>query len=262
MPEALFRNAEESDYVVSWHDFNQTCGRFGTGFIEIGKMFPVCESLAASAPSQIIFPVKSEHKSDSLVTLRPQTRGRKYPALWQCFAAVAAMNSVYTSVQSMRCGPPRTLTIEQCVFPNRVLRDLYFHGFGKHGLFEHQILIDRIAFSEYVERVRWWLSRNDLPITMASGKAFSGKMCNLHFSKTGICFALDFPRCVQGRQFLNYLDSVVIELGAIPNIFKDSRLPPRVVAETYPDYEEFRKRLLEFDPKRRYSSELSTRLDL
>ncbi len=261
LPDVL-TNSEGNDFVVSWHDFNQTGGRFGSGFIERGKIIPKSFDSTLSSSPKLILPVKEEHRHDSIMTLRAESRGQNFPALWSHLSLVGAMNSVYTSIQSWRCGSPRLMRIEDCIFPNKNLRDLYFHGFGKRGLFEHQIILGRDAFPEYVERVRWWLCRNELPITMASGKGFSGETRYLRFSKDGICFALDFPRSAEGKRFLSYLDAIVMKLGAIPNIFKDSRLPPEVVAETYPDYELFRKRLKEFDPKGRYGSELSARLEL
>lgn len=258
----VLTNSEGNDFVVSWHDFNQTGGRFGSGFIEKGKIIPSSSNSNLSSSQKLILPVKEEHRNDSIMTLRARSRGQNFPTLWSHLTLVGAMNSVYTSIQSWRCGSHRLERIEDCLFPNKNLRDLYFHGFGKRGLFEHQIILVKDAFPEYVERVRWWLSRNELPITMASGKGFSGETRYLRFSKDGICFALDFPRCEQGKRFLSYLDALVMKLGAIPNIFKDSRLPPEVVAKTYPDYELFRKRLKEFDPKGRYGSELSARLEL
>jgi len=258
----ILTNSEGNDFIVSWHDFNQTGGRFGSGFIERGEIIPPSCDSDLSSSQELILPVKEPHRNDSIMTLRAESRGQNFPSLWSQLTLVGAMNSVYTSIQSWRCGSPRLMRIEDCIFPNKNLRDLYFHGFGKRGLFEHQIILGIGAFPEYIERVRWWLSRNELPITMASGKGFSGETRYLRFSKDGICFALDFPRCEQGKRFLSYLDAIVIKLGAIPNIFKDSRLPPEVVAKTYPDYELFQERLREFDPKRRYCSELSVRLEL
>jgi len=78
----------------------------------------------------------------------------------------------------------------------------------------------------------------------------------------GICFTLNFPRCAAGASFIQYLDRLTIELGLIPYIVKDSRLPLAVVKHAYKQYDQFKAQLRGYDRERLYRSELSNRLEL
>lgn len=212
--------------------------------------------------TQLVMPIRMEERVRTPFTLTSSNRGAGwFPLLGSQFIA-GAMNSIYDSVQRMQSGPASVLSVEQFCFPNLLLRNLYFHAFGKNGLFEHQCVIPVERFDDYADRVKWWLSRTDLPVTMASAKLFAGEKRLLRFSADGICFALDFPRCPDALRFLTFLDALVLELGALPNIFKDSRLGLSVVDATYPQYENFVSQLRNYDPARRYRSELSQRLKI
>jgi len=260
LPSLLEQRSQSAEFLVSWHDFNQTGARFGQGFVQSGSFAK--NSILGTANVASIFPIRMEEMPESSWTLTAETRGAKLPAFLRGFVATGAMNSIYSSLLKNKCGPPQQLSVEQCFFPSKTLRDLYFHAFGRRGLFEHQVIVSKERFPDYIERVRWWLSRNALPISIASSKFFKGEAKYLRFNGNGICFALDFPRCAAADVFLRYLDEVSVELNAVPNIFKDSRVPRKVVEACYPQHAEFKTRLVRFDPKRRYQSELSRRLGL
>lgn len=138
----------------------------------------------------------------------------------------------------------------------------YFELFGKNGFHECQVVIPESGFRSFVEGVRDFLKRTRIPISLASAKLFRGERELLRFTGNGICLALDFPRTSGSAAFGAFLDDLVRQHGAWPNLIKDSRLSNEVVRDTYPGYEAFRKALREFDPKRLYRSELSERLGL
>ncbi len=260
LPGIIAQRAADSDFIVSWHDFQQVGSRFGHGHLEWGKF-----SERASGErdligdSQTVFPIKHSSRKSSLLTLTADNRGFNLPNLYG-LATSGLMNSFYDYLQ--RTSESVELPLSHCFFPNKFWRDIYFHSFGRHGLIEHQIVMAPEKFPHYIGKLEWWLNRNDLPITIASSKMFAGEQKLLRFGGAGVCFALDFPRCARGFQFLKYLDELTVELGGTPNIFKDSRLPLRIVEATYPQYGEFRRRLHDFDSHRRYQSELSRRLGL
>lgn len=264
LPSLLRSKAHKADFLVSWHDFNQTGTRFGSGFIEFGNFSSTSGSKIIYDPKtiQYVLPVKRHRPKLSQLTINPGDRVSLSPPILNNFVTVGAMNSAYCFVQNLRVGSVKTLSIESCYFPNKTARDLYFRAFGRAGFCESQVLLPVERFDEYIEMVKWWLSWNDLPITMASAKLFGGKSRYLRFAGEGICFALDFPRCANGTRFLSFIDSTIVKLGAIPNILKDSRLPLSVVAPCFPQYSVFRQQLRNFDPNRVFQSELSRRLDL
>jgi hypothetical protein len=280
LPDLLTDRAAQSDFIISWHDFVQTGARFGTGFVQWGKFSHAAsgssiknqqnapDTIPNTAPNKIpdttgdvVFPIRQEPDLSSPLTLTPERRGLALPPLFG-FATTGLMNSLYNYSQRITAGPPRQLPIRACFFPSKILRDLYFHYFGSIGLIEHQAIVPSQNFSIYIEKIKWWLERNDLPITIASSKMFNGEQKWLRFNGNGVCFALDFPRCQNGLRFADFLDHLTVEVGAIPNIAKDSRLPQWVVERAFPEYDLFRRSLHEFDPRRRFRSELSQRLGL
>lgn len=280
LPGLLTDRASQSDFIISWHDFVQAGARFGTGFVQWGKFSGAAsgssqknqQSAPDTAPNtapdkipdttgDVVYPIRQEADLSSPLTLTPERRGLSLPPLFG-FATTGLMNALYNYSQRMTAGPPRQLPIRACFFPSKILRDLYFHYFGSIGLIEHQAIVPSQNFSTYIERIKWWLERNDLPITIASSKMFKGEQKWLRFNGNGVCFALDFPRCRNGLRFADFLDHLTVEVGAIPNIAKDSRLPQWVVERTFPEYDLFRRSLHDFDPRRRFHSELSQRLGL
>lgn len=234
------------DMLLSWHNFLLNGNKFGHGFVQYG-------SFAQDW---------SEKQAEALVpTLTAESRGLGWPPIFG-FAATSLMNSLYTHLQKLSCTEPKMIALQACSFPSLRLRDLYFSGFGRKGFLEHQVIVPVYVFSEYIDRVKWWLSSNDLPVTIASSKYFGGRGRYLQFSGEGICFAMDFPRCPQAFEFLAYLDQLCLELSLLPNIIKDSRLSAQTVSLTYKEYEIFKQDLLSFDRQRLCQSELSTRLKI
>ena len=171
-----------------------------------------------------------------------------------------ALQSPLLHGQSRRTGE-RYVGLYDFIFPIHN-KEAYYKLFGRAGFHEYQTLVPFEKFADYIDAVRKRLEKCPLPITLASAKIFNGERELLRFRGKGICLALNFPHCVEGVAFAQFLDGLVAEIGAIPNIIKDSRLTVEVVSRTYPGYETFRERLHAFDPARLYRSELSERLRL
>lgn len=342
LPALLEDRAARSEFIISWHDFMQTGGKFGTGFVQWGNFASEGSSLSGSGTTdqksdiasglsyalsavianslgfegmesdtasgeeegttsgesdgtasgevgstafcegtgtkssrrmgtalddrrrnRSIYPIRTEPaRFTSPLTLTSESRGNICQPFYG-FMSTGLMNALYNYSQMLTTGPPRRLPIGLCFFPSKILRDLYYHFFGKSGFFEHQVIIPAQNFELYIEKVHWWLIRNNLAITIASSKMFDGSRRRLlRFSDKGVCFAINFPRCAQAIRFMRYLDELTVEAEGLPNIAKDSRLPLLIVQATYPEYELFKTMLKSFDPKRRYQSELSRRLKL
>lgn len=251
LPHALERIFKrDCDMLLSWHNFLLNGNKFGHGFVQYGffaKDKPLKAGLVDSAnlkPTGTLF-------SDS--------RGEGWPPVFG-FIPTSLMNSLYTYLQKMSSVAPKQIPLSSCSFPSLSLRDLYFNAFGASGFLEHQAVVPVFVFADYIDRIKWWLERNELPITIASSKYFGGRGKYLQFKQAGICFAMDFPRSSKAYEFLTYLDQVCIELGCLPNIIKDSRIGALCVSKTYIEYQKFKKDLFEYDPKRLCRSELSNRL--
>lgn len=239
--------AAESDFVYTWHDFTGKGDDFGKGFlfkanfaeIETSNIFQTNKVLTAS--------LTSEDRAILPFSLFNHT-------------SAFALNIVYKLKQRKTIRGIQ-LPLYQALFPAHQLQ-IYFKLFGRSGFHEYQALLPLDKMCDYLSAIKGRVSRGAPPITLASAKAFGGTQSLLRFSGNGICFALNFPRGQQSHKFMAFLDECLIDLGGIPNIIKDSRLPRSVIDACYPEADRFRSLLHDFDPKRTFRSELSERLGL
>jgi len=244
-PELIERAARNCDFTVSWHDLSAEGKAFGRGFLINGVFQKGSRGLAKLGESHY---VDSENR-----------RGLGLP--FYSLPLTRLMNVLYGGLRTMRLEP-NIVPVHECLYPSRRLRDMYFKMFGPEGFHESQIIVPVEHFDQYIAAIRQWLSRHELPITLASGKFFDGRQKLLRFSGKGVCFALNFPRIPVADEFLRFLDQLSISLNLLPYIAKDSRLPLSVVRHCYKDYDTFKERLRRYDRERLFSSEVSQRLDL
>lgn len=248
LPARLRESAARSDFILSWHDFTLKGNDFGKGFIQEGQF------IAAEPDSKSKSKIAAEQSLDSA------SRGNFIVPVFNPLS-IKLMNMLYGG----RCrngGSKFTMSLFESIFPIQNSKELYFKFFGRPGFHEYQVVVPEENFMQYMDGIKSYLSKHPLPITLASSKLFAGQSDLLRFSGNGICFALNFQRNRESVNFLNYLDKILLECRAIPNIIKDSRLSPDIVAAAYPEYEKFRRQLNDFDPKRLFRSELSERLAL
>jgi decaprenylphospho-beta-D-ribofuranose 2-oxidase len=247
LPAALRQAAARSDFSFSWHDFSSRGRAFGSGFIE--------ESSWCSEPSD------TRSRDDRARSARITAWGRtawRYAVFNRYTTPV--LNGLYRTARvhtrrAARCS------LYECLFP-AAAKGYYFKMFGRAGFHEYQAIIPERNFTFYVQEVRRAIDACDVPVTLASGKLFSGNQQLLRFTGDGICLALNFPRGAHSARLMARLDRIVIDADGLPNIIKDSRLPADVLEQTYPECERFRSALHTYDPRRIYRSELSERLKL
>lgn len=245
LPGQIEKAARENDFVVSWHDFSAPGAAFGRGFLLIGRF------------------------QDSSAKFRPLPEAYGLNARSRCFLDLPCYSLPFNRLVNVLFGglnrfsrESSEITVDQCLYPSRFLREYYYKLFGRAGFHESQLLVPADRFGDYIKAVRRWLADNELAVTLASAKVFKGEQSLLRFDGTGICFALNFPRCAAADKFLHFLDDLSLDLGLIPYLVKDSRLPLKLVASVYPQYLLFRQKLRAFDRERLYRSELSQRLEL
>jgi len=245
--EQLRNLAAEMDFVYTWHDFSTTGASFGKGFICAARFVP--DSRAPSTP----------HAMEHSLSLSAASRAAwRLPLLnrW----TTKLINISYPRKQ-MWLGARSLTTLHDALFPVHT-KQLYFKLFGTAGFHEFQAIIPIGSVSEYIEAIRDYLVRQPIAITLASGKMFRGRRELLRFTGDGLCLALNFPRTSESKNFLEFLDTLIVSLGGVPSIIKDSRVPHSVVEASYPEAQQFREMLHAFDPKRWFRSELSDRLHL
>jgi decaprenylphospho-beta-D-ribofuranose 2-oxidase len=225
--------------VHSWHDFTRP---EGDGFVVSGTF----------AADQDVRPLPAQ-----MVSLSADWRAAFPPSLINA-TSIRAMNALYRKLN--RPGSLR-MPVTSALFPIHG-KESYFKLFGRRGFLEYQAVVPDAAFAEYVARVREAARKFGTPIALAAGKYFSGKASLLKFSGTGICLAIDVPRNATSHLLFDAFDRILLDTNSIPNIVKDSRLPPAVVEAAYPEYGRFKKIVSTWDPRRLFRSELSQRLGL
>jgi decaprenylphospho-beta-D-ribofuranose 2-oxidase len=241
--EALEAHATRVDLIYTWHDFTVRGGGFGRGFVYAGRFVPGTADPRPGRARSVDARTRSRFRVQLLNGATTPAFNRAYE-LWQSFHAA-----------------DRDMSLFDALFP--VARKVvYFELFGRTGFHECQILVPRDRFPALARSLREHLDRHRIPITLASCKLFAGSQRYLRFEGPGLCLALDFPRGHAGTRFATFLDGLVRDLGARPNVSKDSRLPREIVAACYPEYGAFRDSLRAFDPERLYRSEVSERLGL
>lgn len=250
------KRATTNEFVITWHDFTLSRGRFGSGFAMHGSFVP--ENEAPEMTEEVIRKLKVGGRK---LLLTSEDRGCLIVPIFNQ-VTTSALNWLYSTMSTFG-GGVKKLDLFSCMFPSLRSRELYYMFFGKAGLHEYQAIIPEDRFTYFCQKVKERVIADDIAITMASSKWFLGEQKLLRFVGTGINFALNFPRMgARALEFFDFLDDLTIEIGALPNIIKDSRMSSRVVKATYPEYELFRQRLHAFDPKRLYRSEMSDRLEL
>lgn len=243
---SLAAGARQADLCYSWHDMSLGPGVFGHSFV----------STAHFDTS------KTFENFDDPVEV-PELDGKirkkwRFSLInrWSSFA----INQIYRRKMS-KLNSGQSQMLGQTLFPIHDSQ-FYFYLFGVKGFHEYQALIPFEKIDEYMNFVQNFVKKDNIVVALASAKAFNQKQSFLRFSGEGICFTLNVPRDRKSLEFMSRLDDYVIDSGGLPNIIKDSRLSQNVVASCYPEYELFRQRLVAFDPRRLFRSELSERLEL
>jgi decaprenylphospho-beta-D-ribofuranose 2-oxidase len=155
----------------------------------------------------------------------------------------------------------RTVDLIDFLFP-AARRATYFRLFGRQGFIETQVLVPDASATSFLEQVGRAARRRGAPVSLGSCKLFAGESSLLRFDGTGVVLALDVPRSASGCEFVTDVHSAMLDAGGRPNIVKDSLLTRETVDRSVAGIDEFRTRLAEYDPKRRFRSAISDRLGL
>jgi decaprenylphospho-beta-D-ribofuranose 2-oxidase len=250
LPDALESAEKQWDFVYSWHDLMCTRARFGRGYIQCARLsLPVAEDVGLSEE----IPANS--------SLSAARRGRWCPSLYGRTTARLINGLHARRLAAAENDGVKVMTPFEFQFPIRGL-ELYFHLFGRRGFLEYQALIPTSAFASWAEALRKRLGTSRPTLTLGSAKLFRDSARFLRFTGEGICFALNVARSPDGVRLFEFLDDLGRDVGAKPNLVKDSRLSRDVVARAYPEYELFRSARRDFDPDCQFRSGLSRRLAL
>ncbi len=187
--------------------------------------------------------------------------GQRIPLCLMNGWSAQAINVAYAWLARHRMAGFHERGVARVLFPIHG-NEIYFRLFGRSGLMEYQAIVPDQLVADYLQYARAAGARLGTSFTLAVARAFAGRNDLLRFDGEGIAVALEMPRNAHSMAFMDALDRYVVEIGARPNIYKDSRLPRAVVEATYPDYEKFRSLRRAWDLRGRFRSEVSERLGL
>jgi decaprenylphospho-beta-D-ribofuranose 2-oxidase len=253
MPELLVKAAEECDFAISWHDFSARGAAFGRGFFLIGKFVSSEYNLSLA---------RRKANLSTYWPLNGQLRSYKSTDLALYSLPFNRLTNVLYAGYNRFSTEPVLSAAHNCFFPARTRRQFYYKFFGRAGFHESELIVPVDSFGLFIRAIDRWLEKNELAVTLAEARAFRGTQSLMRFDGEGICFTLNFPRCSAGSRFIEFLDDLTIELGLIPYLAKDSRLPLGVVKHSYQHYDDFKMQLRRYDRERLYRSEFSNRLEL
>ncbi len=218
LPELLAEVAQSADLVYTWHDFTCTDDRFGRGMLTAGVF---ADDLVAGPSDARIPPTRA---------IRSEMRGRFHARFFNRWTT-PVFNRLYRRAAIRRPGP-RLVPLYDFCFPVHD-KQIYFELFGRAGFHEFQHLVPTGRWPEYLAAIKTRLANHPLPVTLASAKLFRGEQDLLRFTGDGVCMAINVPRMKGSMDFAAFLDDLLPNLGAIPNIIKDSRLPQAAVARLF-----------------------------
>ncbi len=235
---AAMKERLDADSIYSWHEFGSR--RFGRGFVFSAQAVP------GRLPTTLKFaPLDA--------------RARRGPCVYNRVTAPLAL-AAYAWEE--RLSPQlRTITAAQAIFPV-VGKEFYFALFGRGGFREYQLLLPWTVWPQACRRLSTLLVGHCVPMTLASLKIFAGRGRGLNFEGEGVCLTLDAPDGPRTLKLWSALDELMIEMGGIVNVAKDSRLSAETARRLFPDYGTFKSALEAWDPARRCDSALRKRLEL
>lgn len=227
--------------LYSWNDLNRRGRRFGRGLVFV-------ESFVERPPGEA--PARVRYRR-----LEPGRRRR--PRLLGTRPAVAAVNLGFRARERLR--PAGVRPVEDAAFPING-SEAYFALFGRRGFREYQLVVPTAAWPAATAAVERAVREAGVPVTLGSLKLFAGPPELLWFRADGVCLAVDAPESASTRRLFARLDETAVAHGCPVNLSKDSRVDAATVENVYPGYDDFRRRLHDFDPHRRFDSTLRRRI--
>jgi FAD/FMN-containing dehydrogenase len=246
----LLRESEGTHrYSIAWVDL-ASWGRWGSGVVMVGDHAPV-ELLDARQRRAPL-----ERPAKSAVTM---------PCPVPSFFFRRGMFVLANAAYRLRF-PTKGTRIEAWepyFYPLDVV-DRWNRAYGSRGFRQFQCVVPFEAAANAFVEMREMMRKHRAHSTLAVLKTFGeGNEGWLSFPRRGYTLAMDFAnRGEPTRILVRELGSIAHQYGGRIYLAKDSVLDPLGFFSTYPKASEFRRKLSEWDPERRFQSTLARRLGL
>jgi decaprenylphospho-beta-D-ribofuranose 2-oxidase len=222
----------------SWNDLTAPARRFGRGLV-------YAETFQQGAQ-----PTRTAYRG-----LAPGRR--RGPPLLGTMPVTRLINAGYVTRERLR--PRQVFAVEDAAFPING-KEAYYRLFGRRGFREYQVIVPTDAWPGAAGEVEHVVAAAGVPVALGSLKLFHGDRKLLRFCGDGVCLAIDVPAGERARWLFAQLDRMALDHGGLVNLAKDSRIDAATVRALYPGYAEFRRRLHDHDPERRFDSMLRRRI--
>jgi len=180
--------------------------------------------------------------------------------LWNRYT-LNIINSLYLKINQLSKTEQRDNFLN-VIFPFYG-RESYFNFFGKKGFIESQLLIHEKNFDSFIDEFKSLFKKYEPTITLLSLKNMSGKQKFLRFEDDKICLTFDYINNKKNMIFMSKIDSLYPKYEILPSIIKDSRISKETFRDSYKkEFIQFKDKLISFDKKRVYQSEISNRLEI
>jgi len=134
--------------------------------------------------------------------------------------------------------------------------------YGPRGFAQHQFLVPPVAMDEFKTIIRWIQTQGHYSALNVFKLFGPGNRAPLSFPMAGWNVAMDFPNKPGVNEFLNELDSRVMEFGGRVYTAKDSRVSAENFHAMYPRIDEWIALRRKADPNGVFASDMARRLEL
>jgi decaprenylphospho-beta-D-ribofuranose 2-oxidase len=136
------------------------------------------------------------------------------------------------------------------------------YAYGPRGFAQHQFLVPPNAMEEFKDIIRWIQTQGHYSFLNVFKLFGPGNRAPLSFPMAGWNVAMDFPNKAGVNEFLNELDSRVMEFGGRVYTAKDSRVSADNFHAMYPRIDEWIAVRRKVDPAGVFVSDMARRLEL
>ncbi len=243
--DAFFAAFEEvradADYSVGWIDALAKGKQLGRGILETA-------TVAEADPAR-----------------KPKDRQRRVPIDFPGVAlnpvTVGAFNDRYYRRVPV-AGRDSVIAADRFFYPLDAVQD-WNRIYGKRGFYQFQCVVPDDTARDGIRRALETISAARTASFLAVLKTLGGEGRGmLSFPMRGYTLALDFPRKAGIEALLDQLEGITLDHGGRIYLAKDAVLSPEGFARMYPRSDVFREILSEVDPKGRFQSDMSRRLNL
>lgn len=240
--------ALDDQYSVAWIDCLARGNALGRGIAMFGHH-------ASTSEYTSTFPLSSKVK-----------RSRSLPFNFPSWAlnplSISLFNKLYYKKEA-RKQTPFLNDYDSYFYPLDAIGH-WNRMYGKRGFVQYQCVIPDATALEGLTALLKELSDSRRSSFLAVLKRFGAQGKGmLSFPMPGYTLALDLPIKNKGLfSLLDKLDHIVLQHGGRVYLAKDARLSAESFKSMYPRYEEWLKIKNEIDPKNRFSSSLSRRLNI